>query len=564
MSDGFDVEIEESTDSHRFDGDETEGVYANETQADARGETLKSQRGDSSDEVDPRRLLRDPTLSELRWYYRRELGGTLVKKPMKDAFKNGFDFVGDNADEAQRLIEMPTYAKRQDYIAAHIMAEIKARRDGFALLFIGTSDTTDGIHMSPLDEGERVSEITHVDVKTIDDLTSSGIVHDEIQEGTGLEQDEYDIRDTGIVVDTRPMSQDFKNPIGYVLNAGDGGSFMHADRVVHYVWNEDVDGDYNDDTIERFEDDSTLGMWEGDSVLIPSYDLLKGISKGNWAVMQALFRNASHMYSVTLPPDANEEDLNASVEMTQNINAKSAVSMPNGWEMQQHDSGNELDPTGFYEVIFDQICANHEMTKSVLFGTQSGTVSGSETDIKNYYNKVERYRTNRGEDKIIEYLSLTKRMMDNRYADDYRYDIEFDWGPLFKVDRETKLQMLQTQAQALSTLLGQYIITPNEARNILAEEWAEIDLSDLTDEQMDILDRINLAQVGQGEWAEANDPSSDVPETTAKQGGQEGGRPEGARQESENTGTTPTDSAVSSSNDSVSDSSDDSDPDDSE
>jgi len=376
--------------------------------------------------------------------------------------------------------------------------------------------------------------VTHVDVLTIDDFSETATVHDDIEDGTGLLSDEYEVRATGIVVNTDVTSRDFHTPVGYVLGGG-SPQFIHADRCVHYVWNDDVDGDYND-TLRRFSDTrSTLGEWEGDSVLIPSYDLLKGISKGNWALMQTLFRQASHMYEINLPDDADEEDLSSALKVSQNINSKSALVTPDGWNMQQHESGNEMDPRHFYEPVFDQICANHEMTKSVLFGTQTGTVSGSETDIKNYFNKVERYRSNRGVDKIHEYLTLAKRMMDGRTNDDFMFAPPIEWGPLFKVDRETRLNMLQTQSQGLSTLITNYVITPDEARNLMTQEWADIEYDGLTQDQRDVLDRINLAKVGQGVWAEANDPE---PETVNEPESQ-AGRPEGARQSAGNSETVP-------------------------
>jgi hypothetical protein len=80
----------------------------------------------------------------------------------------------------------------------------------------------------------------------------------------------------------------------------------------------------------------------------------------------------------------------------------------------------------------------------------------------------------------------------------------------------------------LSTLITNYVITPDEARNLMTQEWAEIDYDGLTDAQRDVLDRINLAKVGQGAYSEANDPTPDEP-----------GRPGGSRQERSNSETVP-------------------------
>lgn len=531
------------------------GVYADQEKATEYGRQLQTQRGDSADEVDPRKLLRDPTISELRWYYRRTLGRVLVEKPVKDAFKNGFDLIDEdgegNPEEARQLLEEPRFENGSgggDIIDAYKSAQIKARRDGFALLFFIVDDDSEGPHVSPVGEDVTVNGVPKAKVWSIDRLTdtASGQAHEQIQQAyPDLDKSDYEVRKTGIVVDSRLSSPTYREPLGYIVDSTPHSQFVHKDRVQHYTWNTEVDGDYRrGSTIRRYGPHvDTLGEWEGDPVLLASYDLVKGLSKGNWAIMQALFRNAAHMYSVKVPRNVDDDEWTAANRMTENITAKSALTFPDTeYEIEQHESGNELEPSSHYDVIFDQICAVHEMTRSVLFGTQSGTVSGSETDIKNYFSKVERLRGNRFETEVIGIIEQLKRIIDGRTSEAYDYDgVALDWGPLFKVDSEARIGMWQTAAQTVTTLIGQYALTPDEARALLSEEFVEIDLDDLTESQMDELDRIRLATSGQGEQALASEGEyTNAPETNPRQGGQEGGRPEGARQGSEGSGATPT------------------------
>lgn len=528
MTDNVDEDIYTTADTSSADG-----IYANAAKADAQGTHLHAQRGDSSDEVDPRKLVRDPTLSEIRWYYRRTFANVLVDKPVDDAFKNGFEFTGDNANEAENIIEDPDFdGEGEGFEGAYRLAEKKARRDGFSLVFLGTQEkNSDGIHTSPIDETVDVDSVSHLKVLTIDDLGSTA-PHDQIEEGTGLEPDEYYIRDTGIVINTDINSPDYRTPVGYVLDTPNG-QFIHADRILHLTWNPEVDGDYRGNGVRRWDRrKSTLGQYEGDSILIPSYDIMKGIAKGNWAIMQALFRNASHVYSVKLPKSADQEDFDNTVEATRNINAKSAFVWPDTeYEFEQHESGNEMEPEQHFEVLFDQVCAGQEMTKSVLFGTQAGTVSGSETDIKNYFNKVERFRSNRATSKIQEYVTRVKRITDSRTNDEFEFEVDIEWGPLFKVDSETRIQMFQNQTNALTGLIGSFALTPDEARGILSEEFTEIDLEDLTEDQLDELDRVNLTRSGQGPSAERAEreytEGGPSPSAAASEGGNTGGREQG-------------------------------------
>lgn len=504
--------------------DTTSDLYVNADKAQEEGKTLYSKRGDSADEIDPRKLVRNPTLSEIRWYYRRTFAKKLVDKPIEDAFKNDFELEGTGASRANSLME------NVGYIEEYQLAEKKARRDGFALLFIGTRESgSSGVEQSPFDEGVRVMDITHVKTLTIDDLAYGGAA-DEIVEQVQVSYPELDaddiyVRRTGIVISTDIQDPNFREPIGYALQTPGGAQFIHKDRVQHLVWNPEVDGDYHMDShrlgVSRFQEDTrTLGRYEGDSVLIPSYDLLKGITKGNWAIMQALYRNAASMYTVYMPRDASEDDHEQADKEFTNMNAKSEFIIPGGppgqdensYEVVQHESQlADAGPREHFDVLFDQICASNEMTKSVLFGTQSGTVSGSETDIKNYFNKVERYRRNRAESKIHEFTDKAAQMLDGRTTDQFSLDYEFEWGPLFRVSQMDRVTMIQNMGQTMGVLINNYVLTPDEARSIMEEEWAEFEgLDPLTEEEWDDLDRVQLAQVGQFQGVQAEEQEQGV------------------------------------------------------
>ena len=531
-------------------------MYANTEKASEKGRIAYSKRGDSSDEIDPRKLVRNPELSELRWYYRRTFAKKLVNKPIDDAFKHGFALDGPDAERATEKLQ------ESNYIEDYKIAEKKARRDGFSLLFIGTKESWDntqgGVHLSPKDKDCTVTDVTHTKVLTIDDLIDGADkeIMDDVNEAFGLDRHEFEVRRTGIVINKDINSPRFREPIGYVLNQGHDEmgnkrvQFVHRDRVQHLVWNKEVDGDYHDDSgfgVTRWDSERPLGRWEGDSVLVQSYDLMKGLTKGNWSIMQALFRNASNLYAVHLPNDATQEEFNKASQQFSNLNAKSELFLPAGpsgmsedsYEINQYTSGDMVEPEPYFNVIFDQICATHEMTKSVLFGTQSGTVSGSETDIKNYFNKVERYRQTRATKWIMDFLDRVKFLLDGRVTDEnVHMDVEIDWEPLFTVSNTERINAMQSLASTMQVAINGFVITPDEARNILAEEWADYDMDfdDLSDEERQLLADINQLgltengdgpeQEGEREGQEENstNPDEEYQDPSMRQGG---GMPEG-------------------------------------
>ena len=537
-----DAEVAESTDSSAVEttdtssanmSDSSSTLYANAEKAHSERRQLYSKRGDSADEIDPRKLVRDPSLSELRWYYRRTFAKKLVNKPIDDAFKHGFAFDGDDAEYAEELLY------KTDYECNYKLAEKKARRDGFALLFVGTRDTSEGVHVSPKDDDVTVTEITHTKVLTVDDLCwcAENEVLEQVQASyPELEHGQFKIRQTGIVINTDINSPDYRDPIGYILYQGPSDSgekrvqFIHKDRVQHLVWNEEVDGDYRREDVRlggrRWKDERPLGKWEGDSILVQSYDLMKGITKGNWAIMQALFRNAANLYAVHLPNDATQEEFNAARQEFKNLNAKSELFMPGGppgssedtYQIEQYTSGDMVEPSEYFDVIFDQICASHEMTKSVLFGTQMGTVSGSEVDIKNYFNKVERYRQNRATMWIKDFVKRAKFLTDGRRKDDDQdVDLTIDWEPLFKLTDVERVNTMQSLISAMQIAINGFVLTPDEARSILDEEWAFIEITDLTEEQKEWLEQINAISSEEDELEEGRELGSN-PEEEAENG----------------------------------------------
>lgn len=467
--------------------------------------------GDSSDEVDPRKLLSSPTLNNVRWLYRESFAKKLVDKPVDDAFKNGFE-VKDGRDDLQGLL-------RDTFVPRYKLAQKKARRDGFALLFMVLEDTSDGVHEDPLDEDVSVSRIKKLQPLTLDDLSrfnaSQNIPSGRLDNEIPYEQNRYEIRKTGMVVDMDPNSETYKDPLGYLVGVdnpkgADDVRFVHHNRVFHYTWNREVDGDLDSDT---------LGMWEGDSVLITVYHILQGLKKGNWSIMQTLFRYAAKLYHVALPEDANDEDWEQADENLQNLNAMGELLTPAGYEVEDFQTDGQLDPEPYFEVMFQQVCASLEMTKSVLFGTQSGVVSGSETDIKNYFNQVQRLRQSRVDDDLHEFATRYYRMTEGRTDnEEYEADFDIEWGPLFKLSDLDQAEALTRTMQTLSAAINSFVMTPQEARSVLQEEWAEADIGwsdEFSQEEEEFLRTLNIAQMG----AEAALPDEMKEGSTQQQNG---------------------------------------------
>jgi len=471
----FDIPTTDATTS--FENKETSKVAAHNYSIREGERPADTTAGDSADEVDPRKLMGDPTINQIRWLYRTSLAKTLVDKPVEDAFKHGFEIKHDGRRDIRNILD------DHNFVDHYQRVKQKARRDGFALSYFVLDDSSDGVWEDPMDDDVRVSGIKKLETITLDDLarykTSHGAIPanaeaDPLEE---LEYGDYEIRPTGIVMDTDPMSDTYKEPLGYLIgppdwidvsDAIDNVKFYHRNRFEHHVENTAVDGDLEDDS---------LGRWEGDGVLVSAYHLLRGLKKGNWSLMETIFRYAAKLYHVELPEDADDDDWEEANENMRNMNAKSELVTPAGYEIQDFQTDGQLQPEEYFDIIFEQICASSEMTKSVLFGTQSGTVSGSETDIKNYFNKVERLRQTDFSNDIHDFVNHVVSLVDDRASSAYDLDFEVDWNPMFTLSKLDEAERLSRVMSTLSAGINNFVLTPMEARSILQEEWAEVHFS---------------------------------------------------------------------------------------
>jgi hypothetical protein len=512
------------TDSTSSDTDTSNsGVY---TEGYEEGESASAYGvdADTSDDIDVRKLMDEPDVNDVRYIARSTLGQTLVKKPIEDAFKNGFEIIEESesdssSDDSTTSESVRTLLENTEFIDRYPLAEIKARRDGFAVMMYVLEDDSDGVHQDPYEA--KVESIQAINILTLDDLTSAPptLVDDKIP----IDEDEYEIRKTGIVVDRRVNEPTYKEPIGYLQGPDreatdeDDVKFIHKNRCKHLSWNKEVDHDL---------DTSTLGEYEGDSVLLSSYHILSGMKKGNWAIMQTLFRYASKMHHIALPEDADDEDMDEAHENLQNVNAKSELITPAGYEIEDFNTDGQLEPRDYFDVLFEQICASNEMTKSVLFGTQSGTVSGSETDIKNYFNKVAKYQKNRAAENIEDFVATARIMLDGRTKGEYEPDIEIEWEPLFRLTALDRAEVMNRKMQTARIAVDTFALKPVEVRRLLDEEWAAIDLDTeepFTAEEKEMLESLNLHQVGQEPSDEAGSGGKGATEKGNPEKGQYGG-----------------------------------------
>jgi hypothetical protein len=116
-------------------------------------------------------------------------------------------------------------------------------------------------------------------------------------------------------------------------------------------------------------------------------------------------------------------------------------------------------PQPFLETPMKVASAALGVPMTLVLGTEAGAISGSETNIKEYYGKVRSRQENRAKPIVMD---MIQRLQELRVLPGGDFEIKFP-DPQFK-DEEKEAQVDKIIAESASLLVESGILTPNEAR----------------------------------------------------------------------------------------------------
>lgn len=512
----------------------TDGVRTTLPDSDGNTDEKRYQDPDSdnqADDVDPRGLFRQATIDELRYYAREgPYGSAIIEKPIRDAFKHGYELIGDNTERSDgSSLASDFLDEYEDY---YILAKIKSRRDGLCILMHQIKDGAESASDPIPSEGGSWDGFQ---LWTLDNL-SDQLSTTKVAKYTEYEEDQLYISEGkehgGVVVVDDISHTDHGDVVGYGIAPREESddqsdvTFVHGDRCQHFVNGEHVDGDLGNDL---------TGQQIGESVLTPVLQPLKAAQMGFWSMMNILFKYSAPLHAVEPPESWSQDDFKVFNADLDDISMASDATLPPGASLNVAEGVSEFDPQPIYNTLIEAICAGTVFTKPVLQGTQTGTVSGSETDLKGYFNAVNLLRQQDIEKDFREALKMVSTYDQSAVPRVSGVEgIEFEWGPLFKVSDIEKAEGMVSVITAVTNGIKNYVLTPDQARSVVSEEWAtfdvDVDLGDLTEDELDILDRINMNEAGQGVRDNENVNQENVRENPRQQNG--GGQPPGQTRES--------------------------------
>ncbi|MEA1957619.1 MAG: DUF1073 domain-containing protein [Euryarchaeota archaeon] len=266
---------------------------------------------------------------------RNQVAHNIIVNVAVDALSDGFKCIDPETKEVMPELDEQARSLWNDVEREFIKAEIRARMYGSSGIFIGFDDELK--LESDVKYGSRIDYVFAIPremVQTINPKQESGG-----QVTFPLELDSYEVQRTS-------------------------GAKINGRRIIH---------------VQPLSLSDNL---EGESALEPVFDELTVLKNADWSVGQNVFRNSAGLTFIIAAQGSNQEQVNRIGEATENVNAKSIITLNPGCSVVSTPTGS-FDPTSTYNVLMGQISAGCNIPVSILIGAQSGQ-GVSENDRRDY------------------------------------------------------------------------------------------------------------------------------------------------------------------------------------
>lgn len=281
--------------------------------------------------------------------------------------------------------------------------------DGVALVYLNLDDRAD-LKERP---------------KNINDIENIGVIYSKDIVSSNVEQDIND--------------PEYNQVVTWDINE----YTIHKDRLIHVVFDQVYRDPY------------------GIPKLLPEFDyhlLRKSILEDG---ARAFHQNAQGIKLFTPGENANSEDVKWLKNNVKNLRGTGEMTAPAGTSV-DHPAPKISDPTPFIDPIMKQGTA---MPHQILVGTQAGQVTGSETNLRLYYQEIQNIRQIKLNKWLTEKLTL---LQEEGYLPDG--DFSLNWGDVLEKADTDKASIFFKKARAITNLVEIGVIDRKEAREELGYE----------------------------------------------------------------------------------------------
>lgn len=156
---------------------------------------------------------------------------------------------------------------------------------------------------------------------------------------------------------------------------------------------------------------------------------------------------------------ATQEELDAWAEALKNMSEVGLFVGTEAHDIKVESTGKALDIKAYSEHLIYQIAGGVGVPYTVLLGAGAGTISTSETNLKDYYSDLR--------DLQVRFTPIIRRLLDIELrAEGIEADYNVKWREIY-ANEQAEADILLTRARAIDLLINDGVITPDEAREFL-------------------------------------------------------------------------------------------------
>lgn len=247
----------------------------------------------------------------------------------------------------------------------------------------------------------------------------------------------------------------------------------------------------------------TEGEAQGRSLLEPLYDILTVFDTSVWSVGQILHDFTFKVYKSKDIEDLSSQDKKElSMIMDFMFRTEALAMIAEGEELTKQGT-SVSGIKDLLDFVWDLLAGAARMPKTVIKGQESGTITGAQYDVMNYYSRIVADQENEMKphlEKLIRMLLMAEKELGGR-IDPESLEWEIQFNPLWNVDAKTDAEIRKIVAETDQIYLLNNIVTADELREARFGQFGLSDTLKFSGDEADLKALANSVYKG---WSGKN------------------------------------------------------------
>lgn len=235
------------------------------------------------------------------------------------------------------------------------------------------------------------------------------------------------------------------------------------------------------DQTRRLEDE-----YEGQSLLESMYDVLTVFDTSLWSVGQILYDFTFKKYNTDAVNGMSKEEKQETAMLVDFMFRTEGMAMLGKDEELSKESTSVQGIDQLLSFVWEVLAGEARMPKSVIKGQESGTITGAQYDVLNYYMRISSQQENELRPMIEQLVRLLLWCDDELGGriDPESIDWEVTFNPIWDVDKKTDAEIRKIMAEVDEKYILTQVLTSDEIRDLRFGKTGLSSLTDLTNDSM--------------------------------------------------------------------------------